>query len=418
MLARLLRGAPQVPRARHAALRRLWEPESDRLLDEALILRFEEGASYTGEASAELHIHGGVAVRRALETALENAGARMAEPGEFSRRAHLAGRLDLAQAEAVAALIEAESEAQRRQALEILDGAVGRQAALWREELIAVAALLETGIDFVEEGIDEMIAHEVKRRLAELRESLETHVAHVRGARSASEKPVIALIGLPNAGKSSLLNAVLERDAAIVSAQAGTTRDAVTGEIEIGDAVLRVMDTAGIRESDDEIEQIGVGRARTLAERADLRILVVSADSGRPSASVLELLQPEDAIFWTKADIERPSNEALDDLPAAQISIVSTRDSSAASAFDALVQARNFGARLVGSPIGSSKRRADLIRGAITMLERAEAGLQQDHAELAAEECRAAAEYIAQLVGDIHHEDVLDALFGRFCIGK
>ncbi len=406
------------PEPRRAALRRLRHPETGDVVDEALILRFAPGAGYTGERSLEIHIHGGLAVRSALEDALEAAGARLARPGEFSRRAFLAGRLDLAQAEAVATLIEAETQAERRQALEVLDGVVGRQAALWRRELTDLAALIETGIDFVEEGIEETIASETLRRAEDLAARFSAETSAARDAQTASSKPLVALIGAPNAGKSSLLNAILEQDAAIVSPRAGTTRDAVAGELVIDGAGIRVVDTAGIRFAEDEIERIGVDRARAVAERADLRILVASRDTGAPSERLTALLKPEDAIFWTKADLARPTEGDLAGLPELQLFIVSALDSTAAKAFDEAIAGRRIGRRAAGSTIAGSKRRARLVDGALARLRTAIAAIRSDRPELAAEECRGAAIEIERLVGAIDNEDVLDALFGRFCIGK
>ena len=409
-------GVRTLPAPRAASLRRLRHPKTGSVIDEAVVLRFVEGASYTGEASFELHIHGGAAVRSELERALEAAGARLAQPGEFSRRAFLNGRLDLNQAEAIASLIHAETEAQRLQALEVLDGAVGVQAAQWRSRIIEAAALLETGIDFVEEGIEASIRHDALDRLVALTRELRLHIDTDRRSAADVSAPIVVLLGRPNAGKSSLLNAILERDAAIVSDRAGTTRDAIVGDVMFNGVRVRVTDTAGVRETADELERAGIDRARSIAERADLRILVLSADTGTPDRALLEMLKPTDAILWTKADLAQPSERDRAEYP--EMHTVSANDGSAAMAFEAALTSAGLGARAAGSPIAGTERRRRLLDQASASIEAALSSIKADSAEAAIEDLRHAAGALEQLIGTIGHEDVLDALFSRFCIGK
>lgn len=408
-----------LPEYRRAALRRLRDPMSGERIDEALVLRFRVGASYTGDPTFEAHLHGGPAVRRAFERAVEGLGARLAQPGEFTRRALVNGRLDLSQAEAIGSLVAAESDAERRGALEVMDGAVGRMAAGLRTELISIAALLETGIDFVEEELGDDIQDEAHRRAEAVSGALAAELDAARPVSPDTRHPTIALIGRPNAGKSSLLNAIMEQDAAIVSDIAGTTRDAVQGLLMRGGAQLRVFDTAGVRETEDRLEAIGVDKAQRLAERADLRILVISGDTGAPGDELLKSLTPTDAIFWSKADLAPPTGEMLDQLrEIAETHTVSVTDGTAAAAFDTVIGRRELTNRSSGSPISGAERRAALIRAAHQHLQRASDNLTGQRAERAAEDIKLAAAELERLIGSVDHEDVLDALFSRFCVGK
>ncbi|MCI4663889.1 MAG: 50S ribosome-binding GTPase [Neomegalonema sp.] len=268
----------------------------------------------------------------------------------------------------------------------------------------------------MEEGIEATIRDEAGRRIARLAADLGHHAEAARQASLDVQTPTVALIGRPNAGKSSLLNAILEQDAAIVSSRAGTTRDAVSGDLILNGLRIRVVDTAGMRETDDAVESEGVERAKRVAARADLRILVISHDSGEPTDEMLSLVTEADIVFWTKADVAEPGSGALERFPRSYV--VSSRDGSAARAFDAALAAAGFGARSVISPIAGSERRARLVQDAKLAIDRAMGLLRQDGVEAAIEELRLAAGTLERLVGQIDHEDVLDALFSRFCIGK
>lgn len=415
VLAALAPGRPPTPR--RAVLRGLRHPESGERVDEGLVILFEEGASYTGERSFEVHVHGGVAVRRALEDALTAAGAQLAQPGEFSRRALVNGRFDVAQAEAIASLIAAETTSERLQALEVLDGAVGRQATAWRTQIIDAAALIETGIDFVDERLEASIIEEARAKVAGLLDSM-GDVSIDRPSISSADTPIVALVGAPNAGKSSLLNAIVERDAAIVSSIAGTTRDVVTSVIRIDGVAMRVVDTAGVRAASEEIERIGVARAIEHAERAELRIMVVSSDTGGPSSEIEALLKEGDAVFWTKADDCAPTPQELATVAGWPAFVVSSNDGSAAQAFAEVVQSARPSRPTGVSVIGDSARRAALIAAASEHVAAALEAIASDRLEAAIEELRMAAEQVTALVGSVDHEDVLDALFSKFCIGK
>ena len=277
LVGRMLRGASPKPRV--AALRSLIDPKDGAALDHALVLLFAKGASYTGEESAELHLHGGEAVLSAVFDVLERLGARLARPGEFSRRALQNGALDLAQAEAVGALIAAETQIERRQALRGLQGEIGELASRWRETLISLIGLLETGVDFVEEALGDDLIDDARVRLEVFRTELSVHIEEAGRVELRRDLPVVALIGPPNAGKSSLLNAIAGVDRAIVSATPGTTRDLVDLSIRVLGQEIMLTDTAGIRKTDDAVEQEGVARSRAAMRRSDRRIFVASADT-------------------------------------------------------------------------------------------------------------------------------------------
>ncbi|PHY13655.1 tRNA uridine-5-carboxymethylaminomethyl(34) synthesis GTPase MnmE, partial [Caulobacter sp. B11] len=260
--------AGRVPRPRQAVLRRLRHGGAD--LDEALVLWFEAPASYTGEDSAEFHVHGGRAVVAAVLEALAAQGLRMAEPGEFTRRAFENGKLDLAQAEGVADLIDAETDAQRRQALGQLGGALGQRYDRWRDLLIHALAMLEAAVDFPDEELPEDVAERARPGLRALLSEIDEALADAVRGRKVREGYRIALVGAPNAGKSTLLNGLAERDAAIVTATPGTTRDIIEVPLVLGGYKVLVADTAGLRVTEDSIEAEGVRRARAWAAEADL----------------------------------------------------------------------------------------------------------------------------------------------------
>ncbi|MCA6297399.1 MAG: tRNA uridine-5-carboxymethylaminomethyl(34) synthesis GTPase MnmE, partial [Phenylobacterium sp.] len=259
------------PAPRRAAVRKLKDAVG-RVLDEALVLWMPGPASYTGEDSAELHLHGGPAVVAGVLEALAGLGLRLAEPGEFTRRAFENGRLDLAQAEGVADLIEAETEAQRRQALDQLDGALGRAREAWRSDLVEALALFEAAVDFPDEDLPEDVAARARPAIERLLTALKSALEGVERAERVRDGYAIALIGAPNAGKSTLLNALSRREAAIVTATPGTTRDVIEVTLQLAGYKVILADTAGLRDTLDEVEAEGVRRARRRAEAADLRL--------------------------------------------------------------------------------------------------------------------------------------------------
>lgn len=397
------------------------------VIDQALVLWFPGPASYTGEDSAELHVHGGRAVVEALSAALLAVGLTPAEPGEFTRRAFVNGKLDLAQAEGVADLVDAETEAQRRQALDQLDGALGRRYEAWRGELVELLALLEAEIDFPDEDLPGGLASRIVPRATALIAELEAALAGADRGEEIREGFRIALIGAPNAGKSSLFNRLVRREAAIVTPTAGTTRDIIETALDVNGYKVVLADMAGVRETEHEIEAEGVRRARAWAESAALRLWVVDASAGEGTGEggwreASELVRPGDLCLANKADRTRGADadaaQAWADAIGAQWLPVSAASGEGLDGAVAALESRVASA-LSGADFPAVTRARHRLR-----LEEARAHLQRSlsvlaaGAELAAEDLRLAARALARVAGRVHAEDVLDVVFASFCIGK
>ncbi len=390
--------AGDVPADRRLRLRRL--KDGRETLDEALVACFPAGGSYTGEAAAELHLHGGPAVVASVLRALSaQPGLRLAQPGEFSRRAFEAGRLDLAQVEAVADLVDARTEAQRRRALRAMEGALAVQAADWRARIVGALALIEAGIDFADEDIPDLARREADGAIAALAADLDRELRGAAAAQALREGFTVAVVGPPNAGKSSLFNALLRRDAALVSPVPGTTRDVLEAVCDIGGLPVQLLDTAGLRDSDDPIEQAGVARARARAATADLRLIVTEGDPPDPGPA------PSDIVVASKADLGGPS-------PPGALRVSSVTGEGVA-ALAAIVAERLSGIAGEAGAVANA-RQASALGAARQALLRALAAPD----ELAAEALRDAARALDALIGRVDAEDVLDDIFARFCLGK
>lgn len=403
--------ARDLPRPRLATREAFCDPRTGVSLDDGLALWFPGPHSFTGEDVVELHIHGGPAVIAAvIDAALSQPGVRSAEPGEYTRRAFENGKLDLAEAEGLADLVDAETEGQRRQALRQRRGALSAVYEGWRGPLIEAAALIEAEIDFPDEDLPGALAQRAGPILRALADDMGRHLDDAHRGERIRDGFRIAIIGPPNAGKSSLLNALAQREAAIVSDIPGTTRDVVEVRLVLGGYPVWIADTAGLREAADAIEAEGVRRALARADEADLRIGVVEAGTEAP-ASLTAALKPEDVLIRSKADLVRQTaeygslgvsaltGEAIPEL----MSLLTRRVTEALGREEAPVLTRARHRRLV------EEARAALLR-AIPALEVG--------AELAAEDVRVAADQIGRLTGRIDVEDLLDEIFSSFCIGK
>jgi len=407
-----LTGRP-LPRPRTAALRRLSDPGTGEGLDDALVLWFPAPGSYTGEPVVELHVHGGRAVIAGVVSALGTLpGLRPAEPGEFTRRAFENGKLDLTAAEAVADLVDAETSAQRRQALRQMDGALGRLYDGWRLRLTRTLAHLEADIDFPDEDLPGGVADAVRPEVDALAAEIAAHLDDRHRGERLREGVSVAIVGAPNAGKSSLLNALAGRDAAIVSARAGTTRDVVEVHLDVGGYPVVLADTAGLRETDDEIEAEGVRRAQARAAAADLKLAVF--DATRPlDAATLALVDADTVPVLNKADL-------ADGLPAE----VGGRTAVAVSALrgDGLDRLLDRFAAEVGTRYGAAEVPALTRARHRSALEEALAALRRSGGaplpELAAEDVRLAMRALGRITGRVDVEDLLDVIFRDFCIGK
>ncbi len=426
-----------LPKPRQAARRRFADPATGAPLDEGLALWFPAPASFTGEDVAEFHIHGGPALIAALLDVLTRLdGVRLAAPGEFTRRAFAHGKLDLTQAEGLADLVEAETEGQRKQALAQMQGALGALYEDWRARLIEAMALLEAAIDFPDEDLPADLAARVFPRLSALFDALGEHLADAHRGERVRDGYRIAIIGAPNAGKSSLLNALARREAAIVSDIPGTTRDVVEVRLVLAGFPVWIADTAGLREAADAIEAEGVRRALARAEEADLRILAVeSGTDGRQMAA--QLLKNGDVWLYTKSDLRwgpsrdlsgytrrlRYDRDFVERLAAEPIRKPSPISFSVFDPIDVAnlldLLAAKVAIALEGreAPALTRARHRGLVGQAHAALGRARAALEQGP-ELAAEELRAAADALGKLTGRIDVEDLLDDIFSKFCIGK
>ncbi len=404
------------PSPRHASLRRLRDAAGE-VLDEAVLLWFPAPHSYTGEDVAELHLHGGRAVLEGVAEALLALGLRLAEPGEFSRRAFLNGRMDLVQAEAIGDLVAAETAGQRRQALRQMEGALGRLYEDWSNRLASVLAHQEALIDFPDEALPPEVDALLVRDLTRLQGEIAGHLADGRRGEKMREGLVFVVQGAPNAGKSTLVNALAGRDVAIVSPIAGTTRDALEIPLILGDAPVTLIDTAGLRDTADPIEAEGVRRARAKAAQADLVLTLVSVETPDLARATLDeistnadttISSPAQLVIATKCDLSHaplPADLAVSVLTGAGMGAL--HDRLAAFARTATAQS--------GPPPLTRQRHRAHLQGAQQNLADA---LAESEPELRAEAMRLALSDLGHITGKIGVEALLDRIFSDFCIGK
>lgn len=373
-------------------------------LDEALVLSFTAPNSFTGENVVEFQTHGSTAVVSAVLDALRGIdGLRMAEPGEFTRRALENGNLDLAQVEGLADLIDAETEAQRKQAQVILAGGLGKLAEDWREKLIRAASLIEVTIDFADEEVPVDVTPEVSALLAGVQKDLEAETAGVKIAERIRSGFEVAIVGAPNVGKSTLLNALAGREAAITSEYAGTTRDIIEVRMDLAGLPVTLLDTAGLRDTDDHVEGIGIALARRRAEDADLRVFLAEDDE------ILDVeLRPGDIRLRPKADLRADADGAISGRSGQGV------DALVAHVSSVLTQ------RTAQAGLATRARHRDAMVTALENLIEAQQILQRgpEFYDIAAEEMRSAIRALEMLVGRIGVENLLDEIFSSFCLGK
>lgn len=390
-----------VPQAR--GLRSIYDRDG-QLLDQALVLRFESGKSFTGEDVVELHLHGSPAIVAAVLRVLgDDPILRPAEAGAFTRRALENGKLDLAQVEGLADLIDAETEGQRKQALRVFSGALGELAESWRERLIRAAALLEATIDFVDEDVPVDVFPEVRELLSGVRQQMRQQAAGVRMAERLRDGFEVAIVGAPNVGKSTLLNYMAGRDVAIISDIAGTTRDVLEVRLDLDGIPVTLLDTAGLRETADVVEGIGVAKGQQRAAAADLRVHLLEVAVLPPVD-----LASGDIYVMAKSDVAACGGLSVSGVTGAGV--------------DTLISLIADELRMRVSTIGVAMRerhRVALMRG-IDFLDLADAALdrQSNLVDLVAEDLRSAMRAVDSLVGRIDVEQVLDEIFSCFCIGK
>jgi tRNA modification GTPase len=408
------------PPPRRLSRARFRDPESRELLDDGLVVMFPAPHSYTGESAAELHLHGSSAVVAAIYAVLERQpGFKLAEPGEFTRRAFENGKLDLTEAEAIADLVASETAAQRRQALRQLSGVLRQLYEGWRERLLRTLAHQEAAIDFPDEGLPQSISGEIVASTMGLEREIAAHLADNRRGERLRGGLSVAILGPPNAGKSSLLNALARREAAITSATAGTTRDVIEVHLDLGGYPAIVADTAGLRHSGDAIEAEGVRRAEARAGEADLKLMVL--DAARPeeaTAAILALIDADTLVVANKIDLAPSEStiawaDGLGATPALRISVETGAGLEALLARLTEELARRFD--VTGAPLITRARHRAALEECLAALRRYDATALP---ELAAEDLRLAARALGRITGRVDVEDLLDIIFRDFCIGK
>jgi len=416
-IARALLG--RLPTARHASFARFRSADGSTL-DEGLALYFPAPHSFTGEHVLELQGHGGPVVLDMLLQAVFTHGARMARPGEFSERAFLNGKLDLAQAEAVADLIESASVEAARAALRSLDGDFSQRVRAINEQLIELRLYIEATLDFPEEGLEFLADKKIADRTRHLLVQIDSLRAATRQGQLLHDGMTVVLAGPPNAGKSSLLNALAQRDSAIVSPIPGTTRDVLRERIQIDGLPLHVLDTAGLRESDNAIESEGVRRAHEAMQRAD-RVLLVIDDCEEPGGGTRDLLSQLPG--GTRVTLVRNKIDRSGRAPGAVATDIAEFAISAqhGDGLDVLRQHLKecMGYQSAGEGTFSARRRhLDAIERARGHVQAAQAQLAARRAELAAEELRQAQQQLGEITGEFTSDDLLGRIFSSFCIGK
>ncbi|MEO0550552.1 MAG: tRNA uridine-5-carboxymethylaminomethyl(34) synthesis GTPase MnmE [Pseudomonadota bacterium] len=398
-----------LPKPRQAALSE-FSDLSGRLIDQCLAVFMAGPASYTGQDTLELSLHGGQTVIDLAVSALTDAGARLAEPGEFTRRAFEAGKLDLTKAEAIADLIDAASPAQHAQAIQQYGGALADLYSGWRQSLTQALALLEASIDFPDEEdaperVEAPVLDLFRQLISELEQALESGEVSER-IRDGFQ---IVILGKPNAGKSSLLNRLAGRDAAIVTEIPGTTRDIVEVRLVLGGYLVWLSDTAGLRDTSDKVEAEGVRRAMAKAEEADLRIWLVAPEESVPEAAV-----PEDLVVHSKSDLAKPRSVSRE-----TYSISSRTGAGLDDLLDAIAERLKSLSVRSEAPMITRARHRNAIEGALKELGRAKEMLSDGYgAELVSEHVRIAARQLGSLTGHVEVEEILGEVFSTFCIGK
>jgi tRNA modification GTPase len=411
---RALTGAAPPP-PRRASRRAVCDPATGEQLDDGLALWFPAPHSVTGEDVLELQLHGSPAVTSGVIEALGHLpGCGLAEPGAFTRRAFDNGKLDLTAIEGLADLIAAETAAQRRQAVRQMRGELGRLYDGWRDALVRLLAHLEADIDFSDEPLPDELAAQARATIAPLIAAMAAHLAAGRAGERLRAGLNVAILGAPNVGKSSLLNALARRDAAIVSARAGTTRDVIEVHLDLVGWPLTLADTAGLRDSADEIEQEGVRRALRRTEEADLKLIVLDATSQDIPAPVRALIDDDALLVLNKIDLATgPNPTAAAGRDALKLS------AKTGQGIDALIAA--LGARAAAAlaggddPVPTRARHRAAVEEARACLERAGTAALP---ELVAEDVRLAVRALGRITGRVDVEDILDVIFREFCIGK
>lgn len=423
--ARAFRGAALQKAEGHTAHYGQIVDADGAVVDEVLATVFRAPRSYTGEDSVEIGCHGGTVVTREVLRCLLDAGARHAEPGEFTRRAFLNGRIDLAQAEAVADLIHARSAEAHRASLRQLEGALSAYVRELRDSLLHAASMLELGLDFVEEDVRFLEPDELHGLVEDAARGMRRALDSFGTGRLVREGVRVALLGRPNAGKSSLLNAMLGSERAIVTEVPGTTRDFIEESLLLRGELFRFVDTAGLRDTDDRVEREGIARTQALARDADIVCLLSEASGGRGHMDALRDHLSRDATaahvlpVYTKADLVSPEERAALGTTGLPVSVID-RGGLEELARHLAAMARDFGGTVEeGTVMVTNARHAQCLRDGLAALARAGHALAEGRSEeFVAVDLRDAIDRLGEIIGAVTTDDVLEGIFSRFCIGK
>jgi len=396
------------PQHQKISFQKIFDPKTAELIDETLISFFRAPNSFTGEDVAEISIHASPFIsKKILEILSSQENCRLAEAGEFSKRAFLNGKIDLVQAEAIPDLISAETESQHRQALKQLEGNLGKIYENWRWRLIEISARIEAAIDFPDEDLPKNIVDAVESDVKNLRAEIAKHLDDKKIGQKIKNGLNLAIIGAPNVGKSSLINFLAQSEVAIVSEIAGTTRDVVETHLEIAGVAVKISDTAGIRETEDLIEKEGIRRALQKAAAADIKIFLV--DATKPILRA-DLIDENTIVVVNKSDLAPSFDEIACDV---KLSLSTKKNCD-----DLLKKLEEKILKLIPSQSSSLITQERYRVALVECVESLEKFSLQKNIELAAEDLRLAARKIGQIIGEVGVENILDVIFSRFCVGK
>lgn len=404
----------QLFQPRKSYLCNIYNPADNLVFDEALVLFFKSPYSFTGEDTAEVHFHGSVAViSEALEVFSCFKNTRLAEPGEFSMRAFENGKMDLTEAEGLVDLINAETKAQAKQALRQKQGHLSNLYNKWRENIISILANIEAYIDFPDEDIPESVLTEIKLSITNLKQELLSHLDDNHAGERLRSGIKVAIVGHPNVGKSSILNAISKREVAIVSDIAGTTRDLIEVHLDLKGYPVTIIDTAGIRDSVEVIERKGIEKALQIADDADIKIVVF--DASNEESFDLSLTDKKSIIIFNKSD-KVQNFKIPDSFLKFQCLVLSSKSDESIHILINSIYSRLSQILTIGDePVITRKRHRQLLRKSLLSLEQFDIS---NELELACEDLRQAAFSIGKVTGKIDVDDILDKIFSTFCIGK
>ena len=408
------------PKEREATLRWFYDPETNQKLDQGLLIYFRGPNSFTGEDIAEFHVHGGYAVVAGfLETLSKITNLRFAQAGEFTRRAFDNGKMDLTSAEGLADLINAETQSQRRQALRQMEGKLADLYEGWRQEIITAMAYLEADIDFSDEEIPDDVTLRVKPIVEKLFGMIKSHLADGHRGERLRHGLQVVILGAPNAGKSTLLNYLSRRDVAIVSDVAGTTRDLLEVHLDMSGFAVTIVDTAGLRDSDDQVEAEGIRRAISRAENADLKLVIIDAShTEKVDQHMVPHIDENTMVLFNKCDLNVINDNAFKAIKAIGCWSISAKTEQGLDDFLVALQEQvEKRMELTDTPSLTRTRHRANLKSSAKHLKRF---LDADHfeLELLSEDLRLAARDLGKITGFVDVEDILEKIFNEFCIGK